>query len=109
LFGGGPALLPRPTQGTSQAETRHRLLTKLSIVSDKILGPWGAVCKVLETSFMFESSRKLPRISQPGPRTTSCWCSIHQHTSLAADAVSGGRSVPAAKFMVDYASRIKKY
>jgi hypothetical protein len=37
---------------------------------------------------MFGSPRKLPRISRPGPRITSCWCSINQHTSLAADAVS---------------------
>jgi len=55
---------------------------------------------------MFGSSRKLSRITQPGPRTTSCRCSIHQHTSLAAFSVSGVLDcVPAAKFMVDQASR----
>jgi len=51
---------------------------------------------------MFGSSRKVPRVPQPGPRTTSCWCSMHQHTSLAADAASGALGcVPAIKFMVD--------
>jgi len=64
--------------------------------------------KVLETSFMFGSPRKLPRIPQPSPQTTSCWCSFHQHTSLAVDAASGALGcVPASKFTVDHASRIK--
>jgi hypothetical protein len=36
---------------------------------------------------MFGSSRKMPGI--PNPRTTSCWCIIHQHTLLAANAASG--------------------
>jgi len=59
---------------------------------------------------MFKSPMKLPRIPQPGPQTTSCWCSIHQHTSLAGDAASGALGcVPAAKFMVDHASRIKLF
>jgi hypothetical protein len=34
---------------------------------------------------MFGSPRKLSRIPQPGPRTTSCWCIIRQQTSLAAE------------------------
>jgi hypothetical protein len=59
---------------------------------------------------MFGSPRKLLRILQPGPRTTFCWCSIHQHISLDADAASGALGcVSAAKFMVDHASRIKEY
>jgi hypothetical protein len=57
---------------------------------------------------MFRSSRKLPRIPQPGPRTTSCWCSTHQHTSLAVDAASEALvCVPAARFTVDHASSNK--
>jgi len=52
---------------------------------------------------MFGSSRKLPRIPQPGPRIISCWCSIHQHTSQAADAASESLGcVPAAKYTVDH-------
>jgi hypothetical protein len=42
----GPDLLPRPTQGTSRAEIRHRLLTKISTVPDKYWEP-GVPCAKL--------------------------------------------------------------
>ena len=71
LFWEGPDLLPRPIHGTSRAETRHRLLTKNFTAPDKFWDPRVPCVKFLETSFMFGSSRKLPLISQPGPRTTS--------------------------------------
>jgi len=51
---------------------------------------------------MFESSRKLPRIPQPGPQALPAGAAIHQHISLAAFAVSVALGCgPAAKFTVD--------
>ena len=108
LFWEGPDLLPRPIHGTSRAETRHRLLTKSFTGADEFWDPGVPCAKFSSNQFRFKSPRKLVKIPQLGPPTTCCWCSIHQHTSPAADAASGALGcVPAAKFMVDHASRIK--
>jgi hypothetical protein len=88
-------LLIRATQSTSRAETRHRLLTITRTVLESLgaLGcrVYSAVYTVLEQQIMLGSCRKLSRIPQPGPQTTSCWCSIHQHNFLAVFPVSGAQ------------------
>ena len=53
---------------------------------------------------MLGSCRNLVMIPQPGPQTTYCWCSIHQHTLLVCLLCQGLGRVPAAKFTVDHAS-----
>jgi len=52
---------------------------------------------------MFGSWNKLPRNSKPGPRNTSCWCSIHHHRFFPGCVCCvRGPGVPAAKFTVDH-------
>jgi hypothetical protein len=64
---GGPALLPRPTQGTSRAETRHRLLTKNFTASNKFWDPGVLRARFWSKIVCLEAPGRCPGFLTPGP------------------------------------------
>ena len=64
---------PQAHPGHLKAENKQRLLTKDFTVPEKLV--------------TLEAPGSCREFRQPGPQTTSCWCSIHLHNSLAAFAV----------------------